>query len=119
MHRLLSSILALDEFDTWRQNGGVIVSDNLGTQAVKQFYSTGSDFPARTVARDAFVAGSDLLYLGNIVSSDATDNYSTVLEILNFFAQKYRDDPAFAQRVDSFGAPAADGEVSPVRVVQR
>jgi beta-N-acetylhexosaminidase len=97
----LASILALKEFDTWRQQGGIIVSDNLGTQAVKQFYSTGTDFPARTVARDAFVAGSDLLYLGNIVSSDATDNYSTLLQIFNFFSQKYRDDPAFAQRVDT------------------
>jgi beta-N-acetylhexosaminidase len=97
----LSSILSLHEFDTWRQKGGLIVSDNLGTQAVKQFYSTGTDFPARTVARDAFVAGSDLLDLGTIVASDAPDNYSTVLEILGFFTQKYRDDPAFAQRVDA------------------
>ncbi len=97
----LSSILALREFDTWRQKGGLLVSDSLGTQAVRQFYSTGTDFPARTVARDAFVAGSDVLDLGNIVASDAPDNYSTVLEILSFFAQKYRDDPAFAQRVDA------------------
>lgn len=97
----LASILSIKEFDTWRQQGGLIISDNLGTAAVKQFYTTGTDFPARTVARDAFVAGSDMLYLGNIVSSDAPDTYSTVLQILTFFAQKYRDDPAFAQRVDS------------------
>ncbi|HTP01755.1 MAG TPA: glycoside hydrolase family 3 N-terminal domain-containing protein, partial [Anaerolineales bacterium] len=97
----LSTILGLKEFDTWHQQGGLIISDNLGTRAVKQFYSTGTDFPARTVARDAFVAGSDLLYLGNIVSSDAPDTYSTVLQILTFFAQKYRDDPTFAQRVDA------------------
>ncbi|HEX8992919.1 MAG TPA: glycoside hydrolase family 3 N-terminal domain-containing protein, partial [Anaerolineales bacterium] len=97
----LSSILAIKQFDSWRQKGGVIVSDSLGTRAVKQFYSTGTDFPARTVARDAFVAGNDLLDLGTIVSSDQPDNYSTVLQILGFFAQKYRDDPAFAQRVDS------------------
>jgi beta-N-acetylhexosaminidase len=97
----LSSILGLPEFDSWRQKGGVIVSDSLGTKAVRQFYSSGTDFPAITVARDAFVAGNDLLYLGNIVSSDAPDNYSTVLEILTFFAQKYREDPAFAQSVDT------------------
>ena len=97
----LASILAIKPFDTWRQKGGLIISDNLGTKAVKQFYSTGTDFPARTVARDAFVAGSDMLYLGNIVSSDAPDTYSTVVQILAFFTQKYRDDPAFAQRVDS------------------
>ncbi len=97
----LASLLAIKEFDSWRQKGGLIISDDLGTNAVKQFYTTGTDFPARTVARDAFVAGSDLLYLGNIVSSDAQDTYTTVQEILTFFAQKYRDDPAFAQRVDA------------------
>ncbi len=58
-------------------------------------------FPPRTVARDAFVAGNDLLYLGNIVSSDAPDNYTTVLETLDYFSQKYRSDPAFAQSVDA------------------
>jgi beta-N-acetylhexosaminidase len=97
----LSSILSLPDFAAWRTAGGLIVSDNLGTKAVRQFYSAGTDFPARTVALDAFVAGNDLLYLGNIVSSDAPDNYATVLEILSFFAKKYREDPAFAQRVDA------------------
>jgi beta-N-acetylhexosaminidase len=97
----LSSILSLPQFATWYTNGGLIVSDDLGTKAVRQFYTTGTDFPARTVARDAFVAGNDLLYLGNIVSSDAADNYTTVLETLDYFTQKYQEDPAFAQRVDT------------------
>ncbi len=97
----LTSILSLPDFASWRQGGGVMVSDNLGSNAVREVYASGTDFPARTVARDAFVAGNDLLYLGNIVSSDAADNYSTVLEILSFFAQKYQEDPAFTQRVDA------------------
>lgn len=97
----LSMILGLQQFASWREKGGVLVSDNLGTHAVRQFYSSGGTFPARTVARDAFVAGNDVLYLGNIVGSDAQDNYSTVLEILDSFTQKYREDPAFAQRVDT------------------
>ena len=97
----LSSILSLPAFASWRSKGGLTVSDDLGTKAVRQFYMTGSDFPARTVARDAFVAGNDLLYLGNIVSSDVPDNYSTVLETLDYFSQKYRSDPAFAQSVDT------------------
>ncbi len=97
----LSAILGLPQFSAWREGGGLIVSDDLGTRAVRQFYSTGMDFPARTVARDALVAGNDLFYLGNIVSSDAPDTYSTVIEILDFFAQKYREDPTFAQRVDA------------------
>ena len=97
----LATILSLPAFGSWHDNGGLIVSDDLGTNAVRQFYTTGTSFPAQTVARDAFVAGNDLLYLGNIVSSDEPDTYSTVLEILSFFAQKYRQDPAFAQSVDS------------------
>ncbi len=97
----LATILSLPEFSSWHDNGGLIVSDDLGTKAVRQFYTSGTNFPAPTVARDAFVAGNDLLYLGNIVSSDVPDSYSTVLEILAFFAQKYRQDPTFAQRVDS------------------
>ncbi|HEY9152900.1 MAG TPA: glycoside hydrolase family 3 N-terminal domain-containing protein, partial [Anaerolineales bacterium] len=97
----LATILGLPEFGPWHDKGGLIVSDDLGTNAVRQFYTSGTNFPAQTVARDAFVAGNDLLYLGNIVSSDAPDTYSTVLEILSFFAQKYREDPTFAQRVDS------------------
>ncbi len=97
----LSLILSLPEFSAWRDKGGLMVSDDLGTQAVRQFYSTGTGFPALTVARDAFLAGNDLLYLGNIVAGDATDTHSTVLEILDFFVQKYEADPAFAQRVDA------------------
>jgi len=97
----LSTILGLSQFSAWHDKGGLIISDDLGTRAVSQFYSTGTSFQAHTVARDAFVAGNDLLYLGNIVSSDAADTYSTVIDILGFFAQKYRDDPAFAQRVDA------------------
>jgi beta-N-acetylhexosaminidase len=96
----LGSILSLPEFAVWRDEGGLIVSDNLGTNAVRHFYSTGTEFPARTVARDAFVAGNDLLYLGSIVSSDAPDNYATVVDIAGFFARKYREDPGFAQIVD-------------------
>jgi beta-N-acetylhexosaminidase len=38
--------------------------------------------------------------MGNIVSSDAPDNYTSVVQSIDFFGQKYSDDPAFAQRVD-------------------
>lgn len=98
----LSAILSLPEFIAWRDNGGLIISDNLGSRAVLDFYMAGAtNFNARLVARDAFLAGNDMLYLGNIVSSDAVDNYTTVKQILDYFAQKYREDPAFAARVDA------------------
>ncbi len=97
----LAAILSLPQFSSWHDQGGLMISDDLGTPAVRQFYSSDGSFSARTVARDAFVAGNDLLDLGNIVSSDAPDNYSTVLQILDFFTQKYQEDPAFAQSVDA------------------
>jgi len=97
----LATVLSMPQFGPWHNDGGLMVSDDLGTKAVRQFYTSGTSFPAQTVAHDAFVAGNDLLYLGNIVSSDEPNSYSTVLEILGFFAQKYRQDPTFAQRVDS------------------
>ncbi len=98
----LSQILALPQFAAWQSNGGLIISDNLGTQAVSEFYATGGgQFSARTAARDAFLAGNDMLYLGNINSADFPDSYTTTTSIIEFFAQKYREDPAFAQRVDA------------------
>jgi len=38
--------------------------------------------------------------MGNIVSFDAPDSYVSVARTLDFFAQKYRDDTAFARSVD-------------------
>ena len=97
----LSQILSLPAFATWRAAGGLMVSDDLGSQTVRRFYDPGGQsFMARLVARDAFLAGNDLLFMGNIVSSDAPDNYTTVVRAIEFFNQKYREDPAFAQRVD-------------------
>jgi beta-N-acetylhexosaminidase len=97
----LGQLLSLPQLDSWRQAGGIMVSDDLGTPAVRRFYDPGQEsFSARLVARDAFLAGNDLLYLGNIQSSDMEDSYTTVLRVLDFFTQKYREDPAFANRVD-------------------
>lgn len=98
----LGTILALPEISDWRANNGLVVSDNLGSRAVRTFYAPSNEgFQAEIVARDAFLAGNDMLYLGNIVSSDLADSYTTTIRILNFFAQRYREDPAFAQQVDA------------------
>jgi beta-N-acetylhexosaminidase len=100
----LPAILALPEFTAWRTNGGLIVSDALGSDAVREFYSQQGteNFSPRLVARDAFNAGNDLLYLGNITSeTESGDTYSATLEIAEFFAQEYLNDPVFAQRVDA------------------
>jgi len=97
----LAQILALPAFSSWRTAGGLMVTDDLGSQTVRSFYDPGNQsFSAKQVARDAFLAGNDLLYMGNIVSSDATDNYTTVVQTIDSFVQKYQEDPAFTKRVD-------------------
>lgn len=86
----------------WRANGGILVSDNLGSQAIRRFYDpSGLSFDARTAAREAFIAGNDLLFLDRFVGSNDPDSYTTIKGTLDFFAQKYREDDAFAQRVDA------------------
>jgi beta-N-acetylhexosaminidase len=99
----LSTIIGQPEFTTWRKGGGLIVSDALGSQALRRFYSqSGENFSPRSVARDAFLAGNDLLYLGNITSEDQNeDTYTATLGVLDFFAQQYRADRTFAQAVDA------------------
>ena len=97
----LSQILSLPAFFTWRQAGGLMVSADLGSQTVRLFYDPGGkSFQARLVALDAFLAGNDLLYMGNIVSSEEKDNYSSMVQTMDFFTQKYHADPAFAKSVD-------------------
>jgi len=94
-------LMSLTPIAIWREAGGIMISDDLGSQAVRKFYElTGQEYEARRVAVSAFLAGNDILYLGDITGSPETDQYEAVVSTLEFFAQKYREDPAFAQRVD-------------------
>jgi beta-N-acetylhexosaminidase len=98
----LSQLMALPQLDAWRQNGGVTISDNLGSQAIRRYYDLTSqsfDMPRR-VALNAFQAGNDLLYVADFSSGDL-DSYTSAVRTLDNFAQKYRDDTFFAQRVDA------------------
>lgn len=97
----LEQIMALNEFSRWREDGGIIMSDNLGTQAVRRFYDpTDRAFNARQVASNAFLAGNDLLYLDNFIATGDEDSYTTIIKTLNYFSQKYSEDVAFAEKVD-------------------
>jgi len=97
----MRQVLTLEPAATWYQEGGVIVSDNLGSNAVRRFYDpTGQTFDARAVARNAFLAGNDLLYVNNFVEPIDNDSSATIMRVLDSFAQKYREDAAFAERVD-------------------
>ncbi len=98
----LQQVMALPQFLTWRENGGLIISDNLGSGAVQRFFDPNDiSFDARSVARNAFLAGNDILYIDGLVATGDPDANTTLLSIIEFFVQKYREDSAFAKRVDS------------------
>jgi len=95
-------LMALPAFESWRSSGGIIVSDNLGSNAVRKFFNpTGEGFDPRQISRNALISGNDLLLLDLYVDTSDLDPYSTTIRVLEFFTQKYLEDPAFAQRVDS------------------
>lgn len=97
-----NQLITLPELDAWRKNGGVMVSDNLGSRAMRLYFEStnpGQPFDPSRVAQRAFQAGNDLLYITDF-SSGELDSYTSAVRTLDLFAQKYRDDPAFAQAVD-------------------
>jgi beta-N-acetylhexosaminidase len=97
----LSQLLSLQEFSNWHTNGGLVVSDELGSQAMRRYYiQLGQKYDPRLISRDALLSGSDLLLTGNFIAPDDPDLYTSIIRTLDFFAQKYRDDVAFAQQVD-------------------
>jgi len=97
----MQSILNLDEFASWRTNG-LIVSDSLGVPAVrKTFDPTQTTFPHRRIAKEAFLAGNDLLLLSRFDLNDAwIDQLRNTRDTIAFFRSEYRANPAFAARVD-------------------
>ncbi len=94
-------LMSLDPLPAWREGGGVMISDSLGSRAIRRFHDpAGLSFRAHLVARDAFLAGNDLLLLTDFQSPEDADEFETITNALAFFAQKYREDPVFAGRVD-------------------
>lgn len=97
----LNLLMGLEPIIDWRASGGILVSDDLGSQAVRNHFSPASQtFDARQVVRNAFQAGSDLLYMNNLVSSEDKDWLTTAKRTIELFVQKYREDQAFADRVN-------------------
>ncbi len=99
----MGTLMDLPAFSEWRNSGGVIVSDALGAHSIQQFYDdTGASFPHRLVAKDALLAGNDLLFLQNFALGD--DGYATQLantkDTILWFREKYTTDQLFQQRVD-------------------
>ena len=99
----MAALMTLPEFAPWRQSGGVIVSDSLGARSVARVYDdTEEDFPHRQVAKDAFLAGNDLLTLSDFALGNAPYSVQSanIKDTILWFREKYETDQSFQQRVD-------------------
>jgi beta-N-acetylhexosaminidase len=100
----MEAFMALSPLSTWREEG-LIVCDSLGVDAVKGFYDpTRQSFPAKQIARDALMAGNDVLPLLKFAPADSpgwfTGQLPTIQETILFFQEEYRADESFRRRVD-------------------
>ncbi len=102
--KALQQVLEDPTVRAWYDAQGLLVSDDLGSPALHRYAGTlGQTYDPQRLAREAFLAGNHLLYLGpGFVDPRAKEpSYiRTVDAVLDFFVRKYLDDPAFAQRVD-------------------
>lgn len=99
----LNSLMTLPELYPWRQSGGVIVSDSLGVRSVERFYDdTEREFPHRQVAKDALLAGNDLLNVSHFARGTANvdTELANIKDTISWFHERYETDPTFRQRVD-------------------
>ncbi|HZD56678.1 MAG TPA: glycoside hydrolase family 3 N-terminal domain-containing protein [Anaerolineales bacterium] len=98
-----SQLMELPAFSAWRDAGGVMITDDLGSRAFRRFIDPGgNDFNARSIAREAFLTGNDILYLGTgFVGTSDADSYQTILGTLDSFTKKYNEDPNFEKLVDA------------------
>ncbi len=99
----ISSLTALPAFADWYTNGGMIVSDALGVRAVERYYDdTEQEFPHRRVAKDAFLAGNDLLVLTDFALGDAPyeQQLENIQNTILWFEELYETDPTSQQRLD-------------------
>jgi beta-N-acetylhexosaminidase len=94
-------LMGLAPLDQWRENGGILVSDDLGSQAVYKFFNPNEQFiDARQIARNAFLAGNDLLFMDKFVSTGDANRFETYRKTMELFVQKYKEDQAFAEKID-------------------
>ena len=98
----MRAFMSLPQLEAWRR-GGLVVADALGVPALQSYYDpTLSTFPARQAAKDALLAGNDLL---PIVLYARERDYNgkqlpNMLDTMAYFRDEYRANPVFRQRAD-------------------
>jgi len=101
--QVLQRLLGLPELATWREEGGVTVSDGLGVRALRRFYDPSEQsFNSRRIAQEAFLAGNDILLLSQFaLGDDWEEQIANVESTITFFREKYDTDPSFQVLVDA------------------
>ncbi|MGC9469839.1 MAG: glycoside hydrolase family 3 N-terminal domain-containing protein, partial [Anaerolineae bacterium] len=86
----------------WRANGGLIVCDSLGVTGLERFYAPGTqEVPHRTIARDALMAGNDILpILFSVHPNWVSGSVPVIKDTIDYFAAQYESDSQFRIRVD-------------------
>jgi beta-N-acetylhexosaminidase len=99
----MRTLTNLPEIVPWREDGGLIVSDALGVPAVrKHFEPSLQSFPHRRIAKEAFLAGNDVLSLVQFdLKSIWSDQFANIKDTIFFFRTEYINNPAFAAQVDA------------------
>ncbi len=99
----MNTLTSLPEVAPWRDNGGVIISDALGVPAVRRHFDPSlQEFPHRRIAKEAFLAGNDVLSLVQFdLQSIWSNQFANIKDTIFFFRSEYNNNPAFAGQVDA------------------
>jgi beta-N-acetylhexosaminidase len=98
----LATAMALPEFETWHSTG-LLVADFLGADAIKEHLNASrAGLPHLRIAREALMAGNNILPLVNFSLSDDWDGeaYSRIVETIQYFQERYTSDPQFRPWID-------------------
>jgi len=97
----MDTLLELPGLAAWRREG-LMVSDSLGVPAVRKYFDpTLTTFPHRRIAKDAFLAGNDVLLLSQFDLHNVwAEQVANMRDTITFFRDEYRANPTFAARVD-------------------
>ncbi len=97
----MDSILGLPEFSGWHDDG-LIVSDALGVPAVAKYFDpSAKTFPHRQIAKEALMAGNDLLSIDQFARPQAASlQTANLVDTISYFQEEYAANPQFQQRVE-------------------
>ncbi len=96
----LTRLYSLEPLASWRAQGGLSISEDLGSSALRLFLDPAAqNYDAVGIARQAFMAGNDLLYLNHFKGVGDESEFETIGKALDLFTQKYQEDPLFAEKL--------------------